>query len=135
MSATTMHVCETCGTEFAPRPNHPSRYCTHRCRNEAQRFTIVPSETKGIRTKPFTDAEFHAELARIKRRRLQEAKPLYDPNALACGEKAGRIAAYEARMQQENAQDGRKGADRCAGPVRTNRTYRAKWLRWRWSDE
>ena len=117
MSVATMHVCETCGTEFTPRPNHPSRYCTHRCRNEAQRISIMPSETKGIRAKPFTDAEFHAELARMKRRRLQEGKPLYDPNSLACGEKAGRIAAYEALQRAEVAQERRKGEKRVEVPV------------------
>src|SRR6478609_5093945 len=108
MITATMHICETCGTEFAPRPNHPSRYCTHRCRNEAQRISIVPSETKGVRTKPFTDAEFWAELARIRQRRIHQGLPLTDPNSLACQEKAGRIAAYEARTHATSAQDERK---------------------------
>lgn len=42
MTTATMHVCERCGTEFAPHPNKPGRYCSHDCRNEAYKLTIRP---------------------------------------------------------------------------------------------
>ena len=123
MSAATMHVCERCGAEFAPHPNKPGRYCSHDCRNEAYKLTVVPakdtrrgetaaivkSEMKPIRVKPFSDAEMEAELARIRRQRIDAGLPLIDETMMACGEKQGREQAAMALERVESDAKARNG--------------------------
>jgi len=92
-----------------------SRYCSAACRNEANKYTvlpakdsrrrgetaaIVPSETKPARTKPMTNAEFERELALIRRQLTERGVPLVNRECMAAQEKAERIAAAMERERQ-----------------------------------
>jgi hypothetical protein len=111
MSVATRQVCETCGESFVPERNRVGRFCSRVCRNEANRYTVLPakdtrrgeaaailkSETKG-RVKPMTEAEFIAALAREERLLKDAGAPLIRLDMGGADEKQARIAAHMARM-------------------------------------
>jgi hypothetical protein len=111
VSVGTKQVCETCGEAFVPERNRVGRFCSRACRNEANRYTVVPakdtrrgeaaailkSETKG-RVKPMTEAEFIAAYAREERLLKDAGAPLIRLDMGGADEKQARIAAHMARM-------------------------------------
>jgi hypothetical protein len=120
MSVVTRQVCETCGEAFVPERNRVGRYCSRACRNEANRYTVVPakdtrrgetaailkSETKG-RVKPMTMDEFELALARERRLLLDAGAPLFRLDMGGADEKQARIAAHIARTRVEMTQEGK----------------------------
>jgi hypothetical protein len=44
MSVVTRQVCETCGESFVPERNRVGRFCSRVCRNEANRYTVLPAK-------------------------------------------------------------------------------------------
>jgi hypothetical protein len=117
MSVVTRQVCETCGEAFVPERNRVGRFCSRECRNEANRYTVLPakdtrrgeaaailkSETKG-RLKP---AEFIAALAREERLLKDAGAPLIRLDMGGAAEKQARIAAHMARTRVEMTQEGK----------------------------
>jgi hypothetical protein len=120
MSVVTRQVCETCGEAFVPERNRVGRYCSRGCRNEANRYTVLPakdtrrgeaaailkSETKG-RVKPMTEAEFIAALAREERLLKDAGASLIRLDMGGAAEKQARIAAHMARTRVEMTQEGK----------------------------
>ena len=118
MSVTTMAECETCGEAFVPERNRVGRFCSRACRNEANRYTVLPakdsrrgepaailkSETKG-RLKPMTEAEFIAALAREERLLKDAGASLIRLDMGGADEKQARIAAHMARTRVEMTQE------------------------------
>jgi hypothetical protein len=122
MSVVTRQVCETCGEAFVPERNRVGRFCSRACRNEANRYTVLPakdtrrgeaaailkSETKG-RVKPMTMDEFELALARERRLLLDAGEPLFRLDMGGAAEKKARIAAHDARMHAVVTATARKG--------------------------
>jgi hypothetical protein len=120
MSVATRQVCETCGESFVPERNRVGRFCSRVCRNEANRYTVLPakdtrrgeaaailkSETAG-RVKPMTEAEFIAALAREERLLKDAGAPLIRLDMGGSDEKQARIAAHMARTRVEVTQEGK----------------------------
>jgi hypothetical protein len=118
MSVATRQVCETCGEAFVPERNRVGRFCSRACRNEANRYTVLPakdtrrgetaailkSETKG-RLKPMTEAEFIAALGREERLLKDAGEPLIRLDMGGAAEKQARIDAQDARTHAEMTQE------------------------------
>lgn len=107
-------TCCICGATFEGTVRYAlvSRYCSAACRNEANKYTVLPGkdarrrgETAAIlpsenylpKAEQFTDAEFWAALKAIKAQRKHEGKPAVDTTMQACKEKPERIAAAKRR--------------------------------------
>jgi hypothetical protein len=115
-------TCLMCGEVFTTMRVGAGRglYCSAECRNEANRYTVVPakdtrrgetaailkSETKG-RVKPMTEAEFIAALVREERLLKDAGAPLIRLDMGGSGEKQERIAAHMARTRVEVTQEGK----------------------------
>jgi hypothetical protein len=61
VSVMTGRACAVCGDAFEPAWAG-ALYCSRDCTGKGMKFTIMPAETKGIRTAKMTQAEFDAML-------------------------------------------------------------------------